>query len=153
MLLDDLTRAARAGSVYLDPFSYTVTYNTLGALANVPVNIQIQADSDFVITKTMLCAYTAASVFLVNPDYLVSFFDSGSGRQLQDNPVHVHNIMGTAERPFIWSEPKLIKGSSTFIVTTQNLTAVAARVDLLFHGFKVFYVPPFTRSALGAGYR
>lgn len=151
MLLDDLSRAVRAKQIELDPFTYTAIYPIgvfIGA-ANIPVNIPIQADSDFVITKSVLVSYTAAGTFLVNPDYTIAFFDSGSGRQLQDNPVHVHNIMGSAERPYIWPEPKLIKGSSTFVVTLLNRTGVAAAVDCAFLGFKIFYLKNFSRESLG----
>lgn len=150
MLLDDLTRASRAKKLELDVFTYTGIWIPLGAAAIVPLQIPINADSDFVLAKSMLVAYGAAGVMLVNPDYLITFFDTGSGRQIQDNPVHVHNIMGSAEHPFIWPEPKLIKGSSVLTVTLQNLTAVAtARVDVALNGFKVFYFAGFTREMLG----
>jgi hypothetical protein len=151
MLLDDLTRASRAGKVLLDPFTYQATFVLPGGALGLqtPVNIPITADSDFTIGKTMLASYTAAGVFLANPDYLCTIFDTGSGRQFQDFPVHVHNIFGTAERPYIWPEPKLIMAASQLQITLINNTLVAATVYVALGGFKVFYRNQFSREMLG----
>lgn len=150
-ILDDLQKASRAGKVELDPFVYVADFPIavfLGA-ATVPVGVAINNDSDFLLAKTMLVSYTAVGVLLPNPDYNIGFADSGSGRQLQDNLVHVHNIMGSAEHPYIWPEPKLIKAGGVFTITLQNLTAVAAEVSVALSGFKVFYLRDFNRAKLG----
>jgi hypothetical protein len=149
MILDDIGRAQRLKKVEADHFIYTATWNTLGANAVTPVNVPIQNDSDFIIRWLALCAYTAAGTALANPDYLVTIFDTGSGRQFQDQMVHVSNTFGTAQWPFVLPEPKLVKGGSVIQVTLTNNTAVAARVDVALIGFKLFYLAGFTREALG----
>lgn len=149
MLLDQLFSASRTRHVELDPFTYTAIFNTLGASATASVDIAINADSDFVVRYINLTSYSAAGTIVADPDYLLTLFDSGSGRNLQDANVHVRNITGNGQRPFIWPEPRLIKASSSFRVTLQNLTATAARVDVALIGFKVFYFQGYSRENLG----
>lgn len=151
MIYDQISAAQRAKKLECDPFTYTATWIVLGVGATTPVNVPIQSDSDFVVVKSYLCCYTAANVFQVDPDMLVSFFDTGSGRAWQDAPVHVHNCMGIdAFHANIWSEPQLVKGASVITVTLQNLSGVAqGRVDVALQGFKIFYYPGFSRDAVG----
>jgi hypothetical protein len=150
MILDDIFAASRAGKVELDPFNYSATWNTLGANATTPVNVGVNADSDFVIRYSMIQSFSAAGTNIALPDYLLTIFDTGSGRQLQDAAQHVLNMCGTAQRPFIWSEPKLIKQASVLVLTLTNNTATAARVDITLHGFKLFYLRGFSRDNLAA---
>lgn len=139
MLLEELYLLSRQGAVELDPFTYTATWNTLAAsAAGTAVNISINADSDFVIRYGMLSAYSAAGVLVEDPDYLIRIFDTGAGRNFEDAQAHVRNYFGTAQRPFVWPEPKLVRGSSVLTLTLTNNTATAARVDVSFGGLKVF---------------
>jgi hypothetical protein len=148
MLLDDLLQASRAGKIELDPFTYSAQFpiTTFIGGATVPINISINADSDFVIRYTNLAAWSAAGVPVVTPDYTLIFFDTGSGRNLQDQAIHVATVTGTGQLPFIWPEPKLIKGNSTLVVTLTNLTAIPALAYVTLSGFKVFYLANYNRS-------
>lgn len=141
-LLDDLYSLQRARKVTLDPFVYSAVFNPLAAGATTPVNTSIQADSDFVIRYVNLAAFDLALNFIPAPDLVMTLFDSGSGRNFQDQPIHVANWTGGRNNggagPFIWPEPKLVSGSSVITTTLTNLTAVAQRVDVAFVGFKVF---------------
>lgn len=147
-LRDQLLAASRARQIELDYFVYTASWVNLLAAITATVNVPLTADSDFVWDAFNLCAYSAVGVLVVNPDYLLQVFDTGSGRNLQDNPVHVNNVSGNGQLPYILPEPKLFKGNATIQVTLQNLTAVAARVDVALIGRKVFYVAGFSRETI-----
>jgi len=129
----------------LDPFTFNVSFLPLAASNNATDNFITQADSGFAIIKTCFVISSNVDVFVANisdvPKYaplLVSLTDSGSGRILANSPVAVNNYFGTAERPFIWSRPKLLDPNSTFSVQVQNLVATAFNVRFAFHGFKIF---------------
>lgn len=140
-----------AGKCKLEWFTYVANYPiaTFIGAATIPVNVPILNDSDFLLEKLSLCSYTAAGVFLPNPDYTITFFDAASGRQYQSAAVHVHNIMGDAFWPFVLPEPLVLVGGSTLQVTLTNRTAVAAEVDVALHGSKIFHYSGFNRNLLG----
>ncbi len=149
-----IENAARAGKVVLDHFSYEATWAPLGIGATVQVTVPISADSDFVWMETALVVMTAANVLDPAPDLLISFTDQGSGRNLQDNPVHVMNVTGNGQWPYVLPEPKLLIGSGGLQITLTDLSGVAkARVDLTLIGTKVFYPNAnYTRSSLLSGF-
>jgi len=147
MLLDDITAASRAKRILVDPFSYVIDFNTLAASAvNQAGQFAVNADSDFVLRYSMIVSMSAVGVEITRPDYLFTMNDTGSGRSLENTGDHVLNGFGTAQWPYVWSEPKLFTASSTLTVQLTNLTAVAARVVLTFGGFKVFYMRGYNRD-------
>jgi len=149
MLLDELRAASLAKKIVLDVFHLGVEWNTLDADATATQNVVIDADSDFVAIKMMLCSYSTAGTIVANPDYVLSISDSGSGRMLQNVAIHINTICGTAQLPYILPEPKVFKASSTITFTLTNRTATAARVNLTLGGFKVFYMPGYSRTSIG----
>jgi len=131
------------GSAFeLDPFTYVINY--LPATANTTTTNQfiVQADSAFVWCKgTAIVTATDNVTFLTVGQwpFLITVSDSGSGRDLMDSGVHLYNMFGTAERPFILSKPKIFDPNSTVSGKLQSLhTATNYNVRLAFHGFKVF---------------
>lgn len=153
-LLDDVYLLQRQGKAELDPFTYTALFQPLAANATTPVNTSVQADSDFVIRYVQLTAFDVGGNFVPVPNVTMSLFDSGSGRNFQDQPVHVGNWAGGRDNggaaPFVWPEPKLISGSSVIVTTLTNRTAVALTIDVAFVGFKVFYFPGRRAVQMGA---
>ena len=146
--------AARAGKCILDYFTYTAVWNPLGALATVPVTIPISSDSDFLWMMTSGNDMTAINVFNPAPDMLIQYTDQGSGRNLQDNPVHWLNAVGNAQWPYVLPEPKLLIGNGGLQITLQDLANVAhGRVDLSIIGYKIFYIKSgYNRNSFLAGY-
>lgn len=149
-LLEDLYQRQRARQVEILPFFYSTSFvaSVVAAGLTVTQTISIQSDSHFVARYFMLTAY-ASNPFLVapaTPPLLIQFFDTGSGRTLQDNPQPVQNMTGgvaaaagTGSLPFILPEPWLIRAGSAVQVTLINLgTITFPRVDLTLSGFKVF---------------
>jgi len=149
MLLDDLMAASRQGKIGIEPFFLGFSWNPFAASATTPKNATIDNDSDFVIRYQMLSAYSDGNVLIPDPDYLAVMVDSSSGRNFQNIAQHVRNSFGVAQRPFILSEPKLMHGGGVITITLQNLTAVAARVEIALHGLKVYYYEGFRRENLG----
>lgn len=151
MLRQILNDAARSRKIYLDYFVYTATWNTLAAGATTAVTVPVQADSDFVLEEFNLVAFSAAGVLVPTPDYLIQLVDQGSGRALQDNPIHVSNVTGNGPLPYVLREPKFFIGNGSIQITLTNLTAVAARVDAALIGEKVFYLEGYKRNQLLGG--
>jgi hypothetical protein len=148
MILDDLRDLERGKKVNLVHFNYSAIFPiaTFVAAANLLVNIPVNNDSDFLWRFTMMTATSGAGVFLPAPDMLISFADTGSGKNLQDQPQHVLNVTGTAQLPFILPEPYLITAGSLLAVTMQNNAAgPAALVNLTISGFKVYYQNGYSR--------
>ena len=140
MLLDKISSAQRAGLIRLLPFTYTAVWNPLAANAVTPVTTSFQNDADFVLVKQILTAMSAAGVPVVTPDYLYQLFDTGSGMSYMDAPVHVNNLFGIdAYHVFYLPEAQRFAGGSTIQSILTNQTAVAARVDIAYCGFKVYY--------------
>lgn len=138
MILDDLRQLCSAGKIRLRTFTYNAVFPiaTFVAGATITVNIQINNDADFLIRYTTLAAYSAAGVFVVNPDYLLSIIDLGSGLNLQDVGCHVNNCCGDARWPYVWPEPYRASAGGTLSVTLQN-NAPTALATLSFHGYKI----------------
>lgn len=138
--------SARARSSYtLDPFVFVINYQPLAASNTATDQFITQADSGFAIVKTAFTISSDVNVFVANisdtPKFapqVVTLSDSGSGRDLSNAPVAINNYFGTAERPFIWSRPKVLDPNSTFTARIQNLVATAFNIRLAFHGFKIF---------------
>ena len=139
------SQAATRKALDLDPFTFNINFLPLAASNNATDQFITQADSGFAIVKTCFVIASNVDVFVANisdtPKYaplLVMLSDSGSGRNLSNSPVAVNNYFGTAERPFIWSRPKVLDPNSTFVAQVQNLVATAFNVRFAFQGFKIF---------------
>ncbi len=151
-LLEDLYAKQRARQVELVPFFYSTSFqaSVIAASAVVAQNIQVQADSHFVARYINYLAYTnpALTVLLLPAPLLINFFDTGSGRTLQDNPQPIQNLGGglvagggaAGQAPFILPEPWLIKAGGVVQLQITNLstTQPIIRLDVSLIGFKVF---------------
>ena len=138
--------------MYKRQFTYSALWVPLAANATTPFTIPISADSDFLWQETCLIAFTAANVLWPNPDLLLSFADTGSGRFLQDVPVHVSQITGNGQWPYILPEPKLLIGNGGITLTLTNQTAIQqGYIQISLIGTKVFYIDSYNRSNLIQG--
>lgn len=150
-----LLTAYRAKRIELDYF--VCTGGPPGALlgvigAQLVTNVQFNADSDFLWEAFNLQSYSAVGVPVPLPDYLIGFADTGSGRNLQDAPVHVVSVMGNGQLPYYLPECRLFRATTICTVTITNNTAVAAVVSFAMIGRKVFYNKGYDRDAVLAGY-
>ena len=113
----------------------------VGALVND--TIQIEADSDFILQKLTYEADLAGVAITEStrtvPNVLVQLIDTGSGRQLMQNPIPVPSFFGIGAVPFILPNPRLFMRNSTIQVAFTSFEAAATpTVRLAFIGYKVY---------------
>lgn len=123
-----------------DYFTYIAEFLPLGASATTPVNVPIQADSDFELTQLTgdVRTLVADEVVIAAPNLLVTLLDQGTGRQLMQAGVLFTNLIGTAQRPAILPVPKQIRANSVIQVVCQNLVAATRFVRIALMGYKLF---------------
>ena len=132
------------------PYTYSAIYAVAGAAnalaagaANVPVNVNIQADADFLILTQTYDANTAngarnAGNFVI-PNVSVILTDTGSGYQLMDQAVAVPALFGNGQFPFVLPNPKLLPAKATLQILATNYDAAAGyNLRLSFNGVKLY---------------
>jgi hypothetical protein len=131
------------------PYTYNALFraaaggNSLASGANGIVQINIQADADFLILNQTYDANTAnaartASSFVV-PNVNVLLTDTGSGYQMMDQAVPVYSIFGSGQFPYVLPNPKLMPAKATLQVQCTNYDAAAGyNLQLSFNGVKLF---------------
>lgn len=105
--------------------------------------INIEADSDFILQKLTYHADIAGAAQTdatrVVPNVTIQITDTGSGRQLMNNPIPIPSIFGTGELPFILPNPRLFMRNSTIQVAfTSFEAAITPDVALAFVGYKIY---------------
>lgn len=128
-----------------DFFIYSATFTGLAQNTTQQKTIPISDDSDFVILKTTFFADDGiGSKFTPNtrmiPNVLILMTDTGSGRNLMDAAQPLYDLFGTAENPFIFPLPKLLKRRTVLQIqaTNQELAAATWRLTVSFIGVKIF---------------
>jgi len=127
--------------VYGSSAGSTVTPLAAGASSSDIINIE--ADSDFILQKLSYEADIAGAAFTDSsrpiPNVNVQLIDSGSGRQLMQNPLPIPSIFGTGELPFILSNPRFFAKNSTIQVAYTNFdAAIGYSIRLSFIGYKIY---------------
>lgn len=148
MLMDDIRARTLTGEISVYPFHYSAQFPlaTFVVGATLTANVNINNDADFIIRYSSVTAYSAPGVFVPGPDVTVSLFDTGSGRNWQDVPQHIANVLGTGQLPFIWPEPAKIAGGSVLQVTATNLGPAGMLMYITFSGLKCYYNKGFNRG-------
>ena len=141
-LLAKASAAWLKGDIDLDPFRFTLTWNTLGASAvGQDANTSLDAGIDLLLTRINLTAYSGVGTIVANPDYLLELFDSSG--PWQDAPHHVMLWTGqhrnSGSRPGDTPMSRYVRGSNVVRGKLTNNTATAARVDLGLEGWRVSY--------------
>lgn len=144
-LIDSLRSLIGAKSVLRDPFVYSTTFTALAAGGNATNNINIQADSDFLIQAQTYHANVAnagqTESNFTYPLATVLLTDSGSGRQFMDAAISIPEIFGNGQFPFVLPQPKLMSARSTLVVTATNYDAAQTyNIRLAFIGVKLFKI-------------
>lgn len=133
-------------NVRRDFYIYTVESLALVAGGNSNAIINIEADSDFLLQKFAYEADIAAAAFTFNtkpiPLVTIQLIDSGSGRQLMQNPVPVSSFMGDGQLPFILPNPRKFLRNSTIQIAFANFdAAITYNIRLAFIGYKIYKTP------------
>ena len=133
--------------VMRDLYTYTAGFtgaSVLAAGASLTDIINFESDSDFIWTKSTFVAYDAAVTSNGNKNVAitVSINDSGTGRNLQQEPTPITSMAGTGSLPFILPQARTIKGNSTvqFVFTNFSAADTYQYCYLTLHGFKEWRV-------------
>jgi len=128
-----------------DFYVYESQALALAPAGNANDEINIEADSDFIMQKLAWQADIAGAAYTDStrpwPNISVQLIDSGSGRQLMQNPIPVTSFMGTGELPFILPNPRLFLRNSTIQVAYTSFEAgggVTYNIRLAFIGYKIY---------------
>lgn len=126
-----------------DFYIYEAETLALAAAGNANDTVQIEADSDFILQKLAYQADIAAAAQTdstrVLPLVTVLLTDTGSGRQLMNNPIPVPSFFGTGELPFILPNPRLFARNTVINIAFTNFSAATAyNLRLAFIGYKVY---------------
>ena len=114
----------------------------VGALTNDVINIE--ADSDFILQKLTYQADVGSGAAQTDatrviPNVLLQITDTGSGRQLMQNPIPIPSFFGTGRVPFILPNPRLFMRNSTIALAfTSFEAAITPTVRLAFIGYKIY---------------
>ncbi len=137
-------------SFFAHAFSYSQVFRGLAAATPTTIEMPTESDSDFVLRYTTNQTERGAAV-VADPEITMEIIDTGSGRIL----IQTRDLAlcgGTAQVPYIWPEPPILRGGTTFAITLTALAGAAdARVDITFTGFKVFFRSPAVRVEFRQG--
>lgn len=132
-------------NVAFDLFDYVFpTFTTLAAAATAQQQVLIQNDSDFECRRISWFATIANAAFVSAaipvPSVTALLTDSGSGRNLENNPVPLTTIAyGPLQQPFDVPWPKIFARNSTVTLTLANFDAAASyNIRVTLHGRKIF---------------
>ena len=133
----------RVDNIRRDFYIYEAEALALAPAGSANDIINIEADSDFILQKFAWQADIAAAAYTTNtrpwPNVTVQLIDSGSGRQLMQNPIPVTSFMGDGQLPFILPNPrKFLRNSTIQIAFTNFDAAVTYNLRLAFIGYKIY---------------
>lgn len=147
---NSLINLITAKNIQAIPYTYNAIYWVTGAAnalaagaTNVPFQIGIQADADFLVLNQTYDCNTANAARTLNtlvvPNVLVTITDTGSGMQLMDAATPVTNIFGMGYDAYVLPSPKLFTAKSTIQVLATNIDAAAGyNLRLSFNGVKLY---------------
>ncbi len=142
-----LQEEAAQGFVKINFFAINRTFLAIAAGAVPGQVFQIPNNLDYLANYINGVVFEPAGTFIPNPDFLIQLSDNSTGWLFSDQVMHWGQIVGTAERPFILPEPKLIPSNSSIdIALTNNIATVMDRADLALIGAQVFYQGGYTRE-------
>lgn len=118
----------------------------LALLATLNTNIQIQADSDFLIEKLSFNADLAGAALTesgrILPNVQVLLTNTSSGRQLMNIQFPLTGLFGSGELPFILPRQYLLPASATLQIQLVSFEAVSVPFLVLnFIGRKIYWGP------------
>lgn len=126
-------------------FYSTPLIASLAGGANSIQQVNIQADGDFVIMKTVYFGNYNGVANVTNdnrplPPVTVDVTDNGSGTRLTREPVFLSSFAGFGALPMIWNMPRLVQANSSIEVVFNNLGVTAVEnLQLTFVGVRVQY--------------
>jgi len=135
----------KPNTIHKEFYTYTAKVQNLAAGGSATSIVNIESDSTFLWQ-------TSTSFVTINGDPLtadskivplikISMLDSGSGRNIQSEPVFLDSISGDGGLPFILPVKRKFKANSNITVKFDNVSTATAysNVELYLVGVKLFY--------------
>lgn len=143
-VMRQLQEDAAQGAVKLNFFSFDRTFLAAAPGAVPPQNFQISNNIDFLICYINGTVTNPIGTNIAIPDITIQLADNSTGWLFSDQAMHWNNVVGTAQRPFILPEPKLVPSNASIDIQLNNLTAATtfARIDIGIFGAQVFELEP-----------
>ncbi len=138
---------ARQGGkiVAIDYFAYNTKIDSNGSAipddATVSGFLQVQADSDFVMSYIAADAIDAAgTAVLDDPVITAQITDTGSGKTFFSNPTLLSLVTGKGGFPFLLPAPRVVNPNTNIKVDITNRTgANVTAVYISFIGARIYY--------------
>lgn len=139
----DANSPENVDNIRRDLYTYEALASLLAPAGSANDVINIEADSDFILEKLAYQSDIAAAAYLEStrpiPLITIQIVDTGSGRQLMQNPIPVESLFGSGELPFVLSQPRKFERNSTIQIAFTNFdAAVTYSLRLAFIGYKVY---------------
>jgi hypothetical protein len=121
------------------PYFYVADFRPATGAATTNVAVAINSDSDFAWFATSRTVYAVDDTTVIPaPYHTVTILDTGSGRQFMSAPVHIENLAGTAQLPYVFAKPIILGGGGSILVSVTALAAVNRNIQIVLHGYKLF---------------
>lgn len=124
--------------VNTDYFAYNVATENVAAAGVAQGNVQIQADSDFVLTY-MSAQTINAGAAVATPLQTVQVTDTGTGKTFFSSETLQPLVFGSGGFPFLLPAPRVIVPNTNLLVNVTNISAVAYTTYFSFMGMRVYY--------------
>lgn len=132
-----------------DMFSYVFpVFSGIAVAASQTQSLQISADSDFEVLQMAYHMTVAQAAFTDStrpvPNMSIMLLDTGSGRNLMNNPVPLASIAGTGVNPYFLPVTKTFARNAQIQATLTNFDAAVATayVYITLVGRKIYQLGP-----------
>ncbi len=120
------------------PFVYAADFLPLLGNTTLLDQVTIDMENDFLLCMQTFAAFSTGGVAQTAPNVLVKLTADVAARQLMSGQVHLINVFGTGERPYLYYEPLELPAKSSMSVEADSETATDLNLRLSFIGVKVF---------------
>lgn len=126
---------ARKISAYF--YTYSVFFSNLANGSSNTQQVNIQADSNFLVQQLLLGVFAVGGAYQATPNVTLQITDASSGMTLFDRALPAIMIAGSAQLPYLLPTPRTFPASSSISVTATNSDGAARDIYLGFAGQKV----------------
>lgn len=138
-----LAAYARKGRDIIDVEYFTYVAETTSIAANggtLQSTIQIQSDSDFVMSYMSANAISAAGVITSTPNITVQITDTGSGKTLFSAPAQLSLAFGSQGFPYLLPAPRVFAPNTNVKFDFTNRDAATAyTINYFLSGARIYY--------------
>lgn len=124
--------------VAMDFFSYNAAIENVATGATGQATVQVQSDSDFVMTY-MSAQVISAGAVVGNPLLTVQVTDTGTGKTFFSSEVFMSLAFGSGGFPFLLPAPRVIAPNTNLLVNLTNTSAATYTTYFSFFGVRVYY--------------